>query len=73
MKWKHLIQKGTPIPTPREKKYENAVGVFEGGGYTSKGIYSPVMDCRMKSNDAEGFCPACKEAIEKMILYYLDK
>jgi len=44
--------------------------MFEGGGYVGKGIYSPKMDCRMKSNEAPGFCPVCQEAIRRMILYY---
>ena len=66
-KWNHLIDEGTPIPTPRERAFNQTVGVFEGGGYVSKGMFSPVMDCRMKSNAAKGFCPVCQEAIKKMI------
>jgi len=72
-KWKDMVGQETPVPTPREPQYRDTVGVFEGGGYVSKGIYSPVMDCRMKSNQAEGFCPVCQRAIERMILYYLDE
>ena len=66
-KWGSLINKKTPVPTPRKAKFRNDVGVFEGGGYVDKGIYSPVMDCRMKSNEAKGFCPVCQQAIEKTI------
>jgi len=66
-KWKHLIDEDTPIPTPRKKKYNQTVGAFEGGGYVSEGMYSPFIDCRMKSNAAEGFCPVCQEAIIEMI------
>jgi len=66
-KWKSMLDKNTPIPTPRTEKYKTTVGVFEGGGYLSKGIYSPYMDCRMKSNEPEGFCPVCQEAIRKVI------
>jgi hypothetical protein len=47
-------------------------GMFEGGGYLAKGIYSPMMDCRMKSNEAPGFCPACEDAIRKMIRFYCE-
>lgn len=36
----------------------------------AKGIYRPVMDCRMKTNQAAGFCPVCQRAIERMIEYY---
>jgi len=68
-KWKGKVGTDTPVPTPREKKYETTIGVFEGGGYVSKGMYSPFQDCRMKSNEAEGFCPVCQDAIVKMILF----
>lgn len=66
-KWKAMVEKTTPIPTPREARYSKTVGVYEGGGYLDKGIYSPYIDCRMKSNEAESFCPVCQEAIRKTI------
>jgi len=69
-KWKDIVKNGTPLPTPREDKYNTTVGMFEGGGYVSKGVYSPMMDCRMNSNEASGFCPVCREAIIRMIKYY---
>jgi len=62
-----LISDSIPVPTPRKIKFNNTVGVFEGGGYMAKGIYSPVIDCRMKSNEAKEFCPVCQEAIRKVI------
>ena len=40
-KWKTMIADSIPQPTPRIKKYDGVVGLFEGGGYTDKGIYSP--------------------------------
>ena len=46
-KWKDMVKKGTPIPTPRTSKYKNTLGAYEGGGYTSKGVYSPMQDCRI--------------------------
>ncbi len=69
-KWKKMIPKGVPVPTPPEEKYQNVTGLFEGGGYSAKGIYRPEMDCRMKSNSPKGFCAVCREAIRKMIEYY---
>ena len=69
-KWKHLIKSGTPVPTPRSSKYNNSVGVFEGGGYVAKGVYSPVDDCRMKRVES-AFCPVCSEAIVKIIKQHL--
>lgn len=71
-KWKHMIDEYTPIPTPRSYEYKNTIGVFEGGGYVDKGIYSPVQDCRMKSNEAKGFCPVCSKAIGKTIDFYTE-
>ena len=49
------------------------VGVYEGGGYQSKGVYRPVQECRMKINECERFCPVCSRAIEAMIDYYTTK
>jgi hypothetical protein len=49
------------------------VGVYEGAGYTSKGIYRPVTECRMKINEAPAFCPVCQRALERLILFYTEK
>jgi hypothetical protein len=58
------------IPTPvGDSIPKPAIGVFEGGGYRKKGIYRPAYDCRMRTNNAPGFCPVCQKAVEKMILY----
>ncbi len=69
-KWENMVADSVPVPTPRENKYRKTVGVYEGGGYMTKGIYSPFIDCRMKSNNAEKFCPVCEEAIRKVIRFY---
>ena len=71
-KWNDLIDSETPVPTPREAKFSNKTGVFEGGGYSAQGIYSPVMNCRMKSNEAKGFCPVCARAIEQTIRWHCE-
>jgi len=68
-KWKSMIEEGVVTPTPRTKEYENKLGLFEGGGYMSKGIYSPVMDCKMKTNNKDEFCPVCQKAAERMIKF----
>ena len=67
-KWKNMLSPMTPVPTPRTKKYESAVGVFEGGGYMTKGMFSPAQDCIMRSNNPTEFCPVCRKAIERAIL-----
>ncbi|MCK9410697.1 MAG: IgA Peptidase M64 [Prolixibacteraceae bacterium] len=66
-KWGALIDPTTPIPTPRTNGYAGKTGVFEGGGYVAKGVFSPMDDCRMKSNKPNSFCPVCQKAIAKVI------
>ena len=51
-------------PTPAEDRYQTEVGVYEGGGYVAKGVYRPMIDCRMHTNDAV-FCPVCSNALIK--------
>lgn len=70
-KWKKMIKSGIPVPTPAEEKYNNVTGLFEGGGYSAKGIFRPEMDCRMKSNGNKGYCSVCQEAVRKMIEFYI--
>ncbi len=70
-KWKKIVAKETPMPTPADDKYKNTTGLFEGGGYSAKGIFRPEMDCRMKSNGPKGYCTVCREAIKKMIEFYI--
>lgn len=69
-KWGDMMDKDTPVPTPRKRQYVRTIGVFEGGGYEAKGMYSPYMDCLMKTFKGHEFCPVCQRAIERMILYY---
>lgn len=70
-KWADMVEPGIEIPTAvtpeRTKNY--TVGVYEGGGYRSKGIYRPTDVCRMRNNVAERFCPVCERAIERVILH----
>lgn len=69
-KWKNLIRKDIPVPTPAENKYNNVTGLFEGGGYSAKGIFRPESDCRMKGNGPKGFCTVCRNAIKEMLDFY---
>ena len=72
-KWKDMVAKDTPIPTPDTDQYNNTIGVFEGGGYVEKGIYRPYRDCIMKSLQTNEFCPVCQKALENMIKFYSEK
>ncbi len=68
-KWKNMIKPGIPVPTPRTPEFEGKLGVYEGGLYSSKGIYSPMNKCKMNwLNDP--FCPVCVKTLEGMIEYY---
>jgi len=71
-KWKHLLAKDTPVPTPAIKEYKDITGVYEGGGYMAKGVYRPRQDCMMKTFNDTVFCAACDEAIRKMIKFYTE-
>ena len=68
-KWKSELPAGTQIPTPVNDSTKTKIGVFEGGGYLIKGMYRPYFDCRMRTNKAPEFCPVCRDAVEKMILF----
>lgn len=69
-KWKSSLPEGLEIPTPvTDETKKLAIGVFEGGGYLTKGMYRPAYDCRMRTNTATAFCPVCEKAVERMILY----
>ncbi|MFN3873726.1 MAG: M64 family metallopeptidase [Ignavibacterium sp.] len=69
-KWKDLIEEGTPVPTPVSPEFLDKTGVFEGGGYSAKGVYRPAYDCTMKSISIDNFCAVCRRAIQKMIDFY---
>jgi hypothetical protein len=58
-KWKDMMDKG-----------ESAAGLYEGGGYASRGIYRPADNCRMRTNEYHEFCPVCRRAIERIIHFY---
>lgn len=70
-KWKDILPEGTPIPTPLNEETKDKIGVFEGGGYLSEGVYRPMDHCMMR--DYAPFCPACSRAIIRMIDFLTDK
>ena len=70
-KWKDMLPKGTPVPTPVNGEYAKKLGVFEGGGYVAKGIYRPMVNCMMRNN--RDFCPVCSRSVLRMVEYLTDK
>ncbi len=82
-KWDDMLPKVIQIPTqaPSENIWpkiaegaspESFIGVYEGGGYQTKGVYRPYPDCRMKTNGAPVFCPVCQRAIARIIEFYTE-
>ena len=70
-KWKDMLAPQTPVPTPVTEKSKFPVGVYEGGGYSAKGIYRPAENCRMKTNEHPVFCPVCQRALRRVIEFYV--
>ena len=69
-KWEDLIAPGIPVPTPAEGASNTTIGVFEGAGYSPKGVYRPCPDCRMRTNENPEFCKVCDRAIRQVIDFY---
>lgn len=73
-KWQDMLPAGTSIPTVADgKELTTKVGVYEGGGYQSKGVYRPAQECRMKVNQVPEFCPVCQRAIRRLIDFYTEQ
>lgn len=67
-KWKNMLPEGTPIPTPNKPSNDQKLGVYEGGGYVSKGVYRPWINCMMNNlHTIDIFCPVCSKAIQNAI------
>ena len=69
-KWHDMVAPTTPLPTRDINKFMHAIGAFEGAGYSLKGVYRPMLDCRMRTNENPEFCPVCQRAIRRLIDFY---
>ena len=70
-KWQSMLPAGTPVPTPDANvpRNENGpLGVYEGAGYSSKGVYRPARHCMMRNYAP--FCPVCRQRLEEVIKMY---
>lgn len=65
LKWRDLVAKDTPIPTPMS--HAGKVGAFEGAGYEARGLYRPEAECIMGSRKVTRFCRVCQRAINRII------
>ena len=66
-KWKDMLSENTPVPTPAEVSENYPTGVYEGGGYSAKGIFRPAENCRMRTNEYPAFCPVCQRPLRRII------
>ncbi len=81
-KWRDMLPEGCPVPTPGghpdvgeldcSQEAIDRIGVYEGGGYLFKGVYRPSDNCRMRTNDAAGFCPVCRRALAGLVHFYTE-
>jgi IgA Peptidase M64/Peptidase M64 N-terminus len=69
LKWRDLVEPGTPLPTPLS--LAGKVGAFEGGGYRARGIFRPEAMCLMGSSSAKAFCRVCQRAVNRAIDMYV--
>lgn len=78
-KWQDMLTKpkggkGKPKKVMLAKPYQQdippEIGLFEGAGYSLKGVWRPCKDCRMRTNENPEFCPVCQRAIQRVIDFY---
>jgi hypothetical protein len=70
VKWSYWIDASTPLPTPDNGQYDNAVGAFAGSRYFFD-QYRPWANCLMRSLGTS-FCPVCSEAGVLTTYSYVD-
>ncbi len=69
-KWKSLVDEDTPVPTPYQEKYRDIIGVFEGAGYVSEGVYRSTYDSIMRTLGNNKFNKVSQDALRKLIEFY---
>lgn len=55
-----------------QSRFNGKVGAFEGAGYSSEGLYRPMLDCIMFSKGAKPYCKVCEQAIIQVIRQYTE-
>lgn len=53
-------------------KYSGKIGVFEGAGYSSQGMYRSMLDCLMFSKGTKPFCKICDAHVIKVINHFAE-
>jgi hypothetical protein len=76
LKWRDLVHPAAALPTdpgalPGGWNRNTSVGAFEGGGgHFSRGIFRPVLECRMNLNNPP-WCPVCAREIARVMEPFL--
>lgn len=68
--WEQNITTKKDFSSKWEDMMGGEVGLYEGAGNQSKGIWRPVPNCRMRTNDYPDFCPVCTRALLRVIDFY---
>ena len=55
-----------------KSRFAGKVGAFEGAGYSSQGLYRPMLGCIMFSKGNKPFCKVCEKAAKEMIDSYME-
>lgn len=55
-----------------QSRFKGKVGAFEGAGYSSQGLYRPMLDCLMFTRGVKPYCKVCERAIIRIINYLSD-
>jgi len=66
--WKDWIGPETPLPTP--ETITDTIGLFEGAGYSTVGIYRPKHICKMRMLGAP-YCEICAEALIRSLYNFV--
>ena len=67
LKWAHLVEEGTPLPTSAT---DADVGAFS-GAYNCDELFRPAHNCKMRSS-SQDFCAVCSEQLVSRIYAYVD-
>ena len=69
-KWKYLLPADSEIPSSVVGKDQLDIGVYEGAGYVSKGVYRSTPNSIMRAFNSNEFNEVSKAAIKKIIRFY---
>ncbi|MEW5848666.1 MAG: putative Ig domain-containing protein [Myxococcota bacterium] len=61
LKWAPWVADTTPVPTPEDEAFVDAMGLFQGARYRTSGMYRPKQDCAMRAL-GQSFCSVCQQA-----------